>query len=185
MKHRQQMKTNIQVLKDIFLIIVLSLYTSTSFSNEVDDQISQPLKMEYSIPDGVVGVIIIDSTRMGNLLQLRGIVGKGVLVTKQDIKQACFVSRLRLVAGGFDGSNVSIHSSTPIQLNIYAQEIIDKLEAGVEIISKDYLIIDHVAEGVGDIQIVTGLGLNHGFVLNPGEWSWSTLFDEKKKEVIC
>jgi hypothetical protein len=107
------------------------------------------------------------------------------LVTKQINKQTCFTSRLRLAAGDFGGSNVSVYSSDPIRLNIYSQEIVEKLSSGVKIVSEDYLITEHFEEGFGDIQIISGLNLSHGFVLNPGEWSWSTIFGIKKKEVSC
>ncbi|KJZ16188.1 hypothetical protein TW85_04025 [Marinomonas sp. S3726] len=176
---------SIMIKLSIALTILPSLFISAAYSSDNNKKTSNSYTTEYSLPDDAIGVVFIDSTTTGSLLQLRGIFGKGILLTKNINKQTCIVSRLKLAAGDFGGSNISVHSSGPIRLDIYSREVVEKLNAGVEVVSEDYLITDLLEEKIGDIKISMGLSIKHGFVLNPINWSWLNIFDNKKNEVAC
>jgi hypothetical protein len=144
--------------------------------------------------DRVKGVVLIESPQMGSLLYLRGIAGKGTLTfidsmsnttNERQSKRQCVSAPIRFAAGDFSGSSIGIHSVESIRLLIYSDEIMDKLMSGDEVVSKDYLVTDPKENSHGDIKIESGLTLNYGFVLNPGEWSWSSLFGENQEQVDC
>ena len=137
----------------------------------------------------IKAVVYIDSPKAGTLLQLRGIAGKGVLIfqeasTKQS-RDLCVSAPIRFAAGDFGGSTVGIQSTEAIRLVIYSDNVAEKLKAGDEVVSEDYDITDQNDARLGDIKIESGLTLSYGFVLNPGEWSWSSVFGLDRKTVDC
>lgn len=136
----------------------------------------------------IKGVIYIDSPTIGSLLQLRGIVGKGAFITKREqtvSDEECLLTPIRLAAGDFEGSSVGVYSSKAIRLVIYSSEVANKLLSGKEIVSKNYDITTLIEHRAGDIKIASGLQPSYGFVLNPVEWSWSSLFGLSKKTIAC
>jgi hypothetical protein len=133
----------------------------------------------------IKGMVLIESPKVGALLQLRGMVGKGRLIVRTDDFQTCVSVPIRLAAGYFGGLNLGIEEIEQIQLVIYSDEIIKELISGEEVISENYRVTDQSEEKLGDIQINSGLTLDYGFVLNPGEWSWSSLFGQDQIKVEC
>ncbi|MGO2008253.1 hypothetical protein [Vreelandella alkaliphila] len=138
----------------------------------------------------IKGVVIIESPKTGALLQLRGIAGRGMLIsretpTQQQDEAHCVSVPMRFAAGDFGGSSIGIRSVEPIQLVIYDDEVMQKLTAGDEVVSEDYDITGQNEARLGDIKIISGLTLSYGFVLNPGEWSWLSVFGQAQNEVSC
>lgn len=145
---------------------------------------------EQVMPGDIKGVVIIESPKTGALLQLRGIAGRGMLIsretpTQQQDEAHCVSVPMRFAAGDFGGSSIGIHSAEPIQLVIYDDEVMQKLTAGDEVVSEDYDITGQNEARLGDIKIISGLTLSYGFVLNPGEWSWLSVFGQAQNEVSC
>jgi hypothetical protein len=139
--------------------------------------------------DSIKAVVYIESPKVGTLLQLRGIAGKGVLISRNDNRQeeqtTCLSSPIRFAAGDFGGDRIGIQSVEPIRLLIYSNKVAEKLMAGDEVVSEHYVITDQNDALLGDIKIESGLTLSYGFVLNPGEWSWSSIFGLNHDEVDC
>ncbi|MDB4838191.1 hypothetical protein OAH87_07000 [Marinomonas sp.] len=131
----------------------------------------------------VKAVVTIESPKVGNLLQLRGIAGKGELVTKTE--DVCLASSIKLAAGSFNGHSVGIHTGSPIKLSIYSEQVTKRLSEGDEILSDEYRITDQNDTELGDIKIESGLTLDDDFVLNPGEWSWGSVFSTGNKIMEC
>ncbi|MBU2237081.1 MAG: hypothetical protein KJ609_08880, partial [Gammaproteobacteria bacterium] len=88
-------------------------------------------------------------------------------------------------AGDFGGDSIGIQSVEPIRLLIYSDKVAEKLVRGDEVVSEDYVITDHSDAELGDIKIESGLTLSYGFVLNPGEWSWSSVFGWDREDIGC
>ncbi|KZN13097.1 hypothetical protein [Marinomonas sp. TW1] len=139
--------------------------------------------------DNLKAVVYIESPKVGTLLLLRGIAGKGVLIAKKDNRQedqaACISSPIRFAAGDFGGDSMGIQSVEPIRLLIYSDKVTKKLVEGDEVVSEHYVITDQSKAQLGDIKIESGLTLSYGFVLNPGEWSWASVFGLDHDEVDC
>ena len=167
------------------LFSVLLLLSVSACSSEITNADQNDLVFI----DNLKAVVYIESPKVGTLLQLRGIAGKGVLISKEDTRQeeqaTCVSAPIRLAAGDFGGDSIGIQSAEPIRLLIYSDKVADKLIAGDEVVSEDYVITDQNDVQLGDIKIESGLTRNYGFVLNPGEWSWSSVFGLDHKDVDC
>ncbi len=139
--------------------------------------------------DDIKGVVYITSPKVGTLLQLQGIVGKGVFIVKSTREEkgveTCLSAPIRVAAGGFGGASIGIRSSEAIQLVIYSSAVANRLLLDSEIFSEEYDVTVPSDARLGDIKIVSGLNLSHGFVLNPVEWSWSSLLGTSKESVAC
>ncbi|PYF82293.1 hypothetical protein DFP75_103119 [Marinomonas alcarazii] len=144
---------------------------------------------DFALSDNIKAVVYIESPKVGTLLQLRGIAGKGVLIAKKDNRQeelaACVSSPIRFAAGDFGGDSIGIDSVEPIRLLIYSNKVAERLIAGDEVVSEHYVITNQSDDQLGDIKIESGLTLSYGFVLNPGEWSWSSVFGLDHQDVNC
>ncbi|MCV2403596.1 hypothetical protein OFY17_12005 [Marinomonas sp. C2222] len=152
---------------------------------------------DMSQMDQIKAVVHIESPKSANLLQLRGVVGKGHLIFKGGDQLAnqsmentnwCTSLPVRLAAGGIgDTSSLQIRTSenNEIRLAIYSDDVIRKLKKGDEIVSEDYQITNLFDDQLGDIRIESGLESTDGFVLNPGEWSWFSMFRSEKQRVSC
>ncbi|WP_394182897.1 hypothetical protein [Marinomonas posidonica] len=164
-------------------ILLLFLVSACSRETTNADQNS----MAFS--DNIKAVVYIESPKVGTLLQLRGIAGKGVLIAKKDNRQeeqtTCVSSPIRFAAGDFNGDSIGIQSVEPIRLLIYSDKVTEKLIGGDEVVSEHYVITDQSKPQLGDIKIESGLTLSYGFVLNPGEWSWASVFGLDHDEVGC
>lgn len=140
---------------------------------------------QHANQDDIKGMVYIASPSVGSLLQLRGIAGKGVLTVRQESADTCITVPIRLAAGDFGGTDIGIHSSAAIRLLIYSHDVADKLLSGDEIVSEDYDVTEQSDLRSGDIKIESGLNLSYGFVLNPGEWFWSSLFGLDERNGPC
>jgi hypothetical protein len=140
---------------------------------------------QYADLDHIKGVVDIESPTVGTLLQLRGVAGKGILTVKQETPDTCVSVPVRLAAGDFGGESIGIHSSAAIRLVINSSEVANKLLSGDEVVSEDYDVTQLSDSQRGDIKIESGLDSSYGFVLNPGEWFWSSWFGLDQTEVSC
>lgn len=175
------------ILCSFIVLFTLSGCNSVSDASASDSS-------SFSQSDRVKGVVLIESPKMGSLLYLRGIAGKGVLTFKANAsnvsgeeldKHQCLSTPIRFAAGDFSGSSIGINNVQSIRLLVYSDEIMDKLISGDEVVSKDYLVTVQKENSYGDIKIASGLTLNYDFVLNPGEWSWSSLLGLDQEKVNC
>lgn len=140
------------------------------------------------IPEEAYGVVYIPSPLVGTLLQLRGITGKGKIYGRE--MSGCFEMSTRLAAGDFGGESIAIKDSEAIELVIYSQDVMNTLVAGNEVVSDHFRVSRKISDDQTrdqniDIQILTGLSTSQGFVVNPGEWSWSSLFGVVPDTVDC
>ncbi|TDO95776.1 hypothetical protein [Marinomonas balearica] len=158
------------------IMIVLSMLSLPASS-------SGTVKMPFAIPEDALGVVSIKSPTVGSLLYLRGLAGKGDFVRK-DSSFLCYRSTIRIAAGDFNGEGISIRGAEPIVLVVYDEGAVEKLRQGDEIVSEDYEV-SVVGQPHGDMEIISGLSLSHGFVLNPGEWSLSSLLGINEDPVGC
>ena len=167
------------------LCSILLLLSLAACSNDTKSSVNS--NQEWA--DGIKAVVYIESPKVGTLLQLRGIAGKGVIIVKNDKQSAgqtaCLSSPIRLAAGDFGGASIGIQTAKPIRLYIYSNKVKAELMAGDEVVSEDYVITDQTDPTHGDIKIESGLTLSYGFVLNPGEWSWSSVFGLDYVEEGC
>ncbi|RBO80258.1 hypothetical protein [Marinomonas aquiplantarum] len=132
----------------------------------------------------VNALVVIPSPKVGTLFNLRGVAGKGQMIA-QTSQHDCVAMPIRFAAGDFGGTKVGIYDGQPIRLRIYQKDIAQRLLSGDEVTSEHYRV-KAVGDGVlGDIQIESGLGLDYGFVLNPGEWSWGSILGLHKERVSC
>lgn len=141
------------------------------------------LSESYSVPNEALGIVSIESPTVGSLLHLRGLAGKGALVRK-DAKAACHKSAIRIVAGDFNGNGISIKDSKKIMLAIYSHSALKKLRDGDAVVSEDYTV-SMLGRPKGDIEIISGLALSQGFVLDPGAWSFSSWLGINEVEGDC
>lgn len=135
--------------------------------------------------DEIKGIVQIDHPKAGSLLHLRGIAGKGEFITRRKNRDGCVSIPIRFAAGDFEGSNISIQYVDSIKLAIYSDEAAKKLIFGNEVVSENYHVTDTSNPQLGDIRIESGLTLSYGFVLNPEEWSWSSLISSGHTRASC
>lgn len=164
------------------ILLLLSVSACSSEAKNTNES-------NLAFSDNIKAVVYIESPKVGTLLQLRGIAGKGVLIAKKDNRHeeqtTCVSSPIRLAAGDFGGDSIGIQSVEPIRLLIYSNKVAEKLIAGDEVVSEHYVITEQSDAQLGDIKIESGLIPSYGFVLNPGEWSWSSVFGLDHDEVDC
>ncbi|WP_421848061.1 hypothetical protein [Marinomonas sp.] len=164
------------------ILLLLSVSACSSEAKNTNES-------NLAVSDNIKAVVYIESPKVGTLLQLRGIAGKGVLIAKKDNRleeqAACVSSPIRFAAGDFGGDSIGIQSVEPIRLLVYSNKVAEKLIAGDEVVSEDYVITAQSDAQLGDIKIESGLTLSYGFVLNPGEWSWSSVFGLDHEDVGC
>lgn len=164
------------------ILLLLSVSACSSKAKNTNES-------NLAFSDNIKAVVYIESPKAGTLLQLRGIAGKGVLIANKDNRQegqtTCVSSPIRLAAGDFGGDSIGIQSVEPIRLLIYSDKVAEKLIAGDEVVSEHYVITEQSDAQLGDIKIESGLTPSYGFVLNPGEWSWSSVFGLDHDEVDC
>ena len=163
-------------------LLLLSVSACSREAKNVDQS-------NLTFSDGKKAVVYIESPKVGTLMSLRGIAGKGELIVKRNTAQTdnyrCVSAPIRFAAGDFGGDSIGIQSIEPIRLFIYSDKVVEKLIGGDEVVSEDYVITDQSDAKLGDIKIESGLTLNYGFVLNPGEWSWSSVFGLDHEDIGC
>jgi hypothetical protein len=175
------MKTvnNLPHLSTVLSVFMLVLFVSACSHEDA------LVEKTFVDSDGIKGIVRITSPKAGSLLHLRGIVGKGEFITQREDRDGCISIPIRFAAGDFEGSNISIQSVDSINLAIYSNEAARKLIVGHEVVSEDYHVTDPSNALLGDIHIESGLTLSYGFVLNPGEWSWSSLMSSAHTKTSC
>lgn len=164
------------------ILLLLSVSACSREAKNVDQS-------NLAFSDSIKAVVYIESPKVGTLLQLRGIAGKGVLISRNNNRQeglvTCVSSPIRFAAGDFGGDSIGIQSIEPIRLLIYSNKVAEILLDGDEVVSEDHVITNHSDIELGDIKIESGLTLSYGFVLNPGEWSWSSVFGWDREDIGC
>lgn len=162
-----------------------------SIAQEADSQVISPTSIAVQteagqqIPAGAYGVVHIQTPRVANLLQLRGVMGRGIAIIRSDDKQDCQSLQLRFVAGDFGGDSVSTHAAQPIRLILQSARVSNALERGEDIVSDMYVISSQKNDLDADIIIESGLSENHGFVLNPGTSIVADVFGSTTSRLNC
>jgi hypothetical protein len=175
-------------------LITLAVVLFTPFASnaqETDPQVIWPTSMAIQtetgqkIPAGAYGIVQIQTPRVANLLQLRGVTGRGTAVIRSDNSQDCLSLRLRFVAGDFGGNGVSTHKAHPIRLILQSTRVSNALARGEDVVSDMYTISSQMNDPDSDIIIESGLSESHGFVLNPGTSVVADVFGSTTNRLSC
>lgn len=162
-----------------------------SIAQETDRQVISPTSIAVQtetgqqIPAGAYGVVQIESPRVANLLQLRGVMGRGTAIIRSDDSPDCQSLQLRFVAGDFGGDSVSTHAAQPIRLILKSARVSNALSRGEDVVSDMYVISSQMNDSHADIIIESGLSESHGFVLNPGTSVVADVFGSTTSRLSC
>ena len=131
----------------------------------------------------VRATITIPTPRSANLLQLRGIGGRGTALLQ--VGGACHSMPVRLVAGDFEGRQSNLRDRDPIVLELRAHELIQALSQGVDIVSDEATVSADPTDHEASILLLSGLAEGTGFVINPGRSLASDIFGARMSAVSC
>ncbi len=131
----------------------------------------------------VRATITIPTPRSANLLQLRGIGGRGTALLQ--IGGACYSMPVRLVAGDFEGRQANLRDRQPIVLALRDPELIQALSRGVDIVSDEVTVSTGPTDHEASIVLLSGLAEGTGFVINPGRSLVSDIFGARRSTVSC
>lgn len=129
------------------------------------------------------GVITIPTPRSANLLQLRGIGGRGMALLQNG--GTCHSMSVRLVAGDFEGQQISLRDQEPIVLELRDAVLVQALSRGNEIVSDEATISADPTDTAASIVLVSGLAEGTGFVINPGSNLVSDIFGARRSAISC
>jgi len=118
-------------------------------------------------------VVTIPNPRSANLLQLRGLGGKGSAFIQ--IGNKCHLMPVRLVAGDLAGESIRVRRNAPIVIEIHDTKTVNALLNGADIVSD---------EGNG-LKIISGLMDDTGFVINPGRNIAADVLGTRVTETSC
>ncbi len=162
-----------------------------SIAQETDRQVIWPTSSAIQtetgeqIPAGAYGVVQIQTPRVANLLQLRGVMGRGIAIIRSNDSHDCQSLQLRFVAGDFGGDSVSTHAAKPIRLVLRSARVSNALARGEDVVSDMYVISSQLNDFDADIIIESGLSESHGFVLNPGTSVVADVFGSTTSRLNC
>jgi hypothetical protein len=162
-----------------------------SIAQETDRQVISPTSIAVQtetgqqIPAGAYGVVQIESPRVANLLQLRGVLGRGTAIIRSHDNHDCQSLQLRFVAGDFGGDSVSARAAQPIRLILQSARVSNALARGEDVVSDMYVISSQMNDSDADIIIESGLSESHGFVLNPGTSVVADVFGSTTSRLSC
>lgn len=181
-------------LKTTFLLTVQAAALITSFAASAQNTdkpnswpISDAVETEtgLKIPIGAYGVAQINAPRVATLLQLRGVMGRGIVILRSGESADCLTVPIRFVAGDFGGDNISFHGAGPIRLIIKTPRVAKALARGDDVVSDMFRVSNSKDDAKADIIIQSGLSESHGFVLNPGRSVAADLFGAKISHMAC
>ncbi len=118
-------------------------------------------------------VITIPNPRTANLLQLRGLGGRGTALIQ--IGETCHSLRVRFVAGDFSGASIDVRRTGPIVIELRDPQTVVALLNGEDIVSDE----------TAGIVIHSGLSAETGFVVNPGRNISADLFGAQASGIPC
>lgn len=185
------MSTNLNPFIRLMVQACVLFTPIASMAQETGSQVIWPTSIAVQtetgqkIPAGAYGVVQIKTPRVANLLQLRGVMGRGIATIRSDDNQDCQSLQLRFVAGDFGGDSVSTHTGQPIRLILQSARVSDALARGEDIVSDMYAISSQLNDPDADIIIESGLSENHGFVLNPGTSIVADVFGSTTSRLSC
>ncbi len=135
------------------------------------------------VPEKDIAVIDIPNPKEGNLLMLRGLVGKGTASFR--INGTCRSMPVRFVAGDFSGQSIDLGKSKSIQVVVTAPKVIRDLLAGRDIVSDTVRVTSDPADKASDLYLAKGLSTDTGFVMNPGRSLLADILGARKTVVEC
>lgn len=133
--------------------------------------------------DRDIAVIDIPDPKQGNLLMLRGLVGKGTASFR--IRGACRTMPVRFVAGDFSGENIDVGRSGSIRIVILSTKVMRELLAGRDLVSDMVHVSSDSADQAADLYLENGLSAETGFVINPGRSLFADALGARKTDVDC
>jgi hypothetical protein len=169
-------------------LLLMSLGAS---AQSADQQTNLPMNAAVQteagqqIPAGAYGIVRIDAPREATLLQLRGVMGSGIVILRSDDSHDCLTVPIRFVAGDFAGEGISTNATRPIRLILRSPRVARELASGHDVVSDMYRISSRQNDPDADIIIQSGLSESHGFVLNPGSSIISDLFGATASSTAC
>ncbi|MEM6507788.1 MAG: hypothetical protein AAF711_20320 [Planctomycetota bacterium] len=168
------MKYDIQKLRDQVLAVTLgaALIAIPALAAHAEDS-TQTVRATITIP----------KPRSANLLQLRGIGGRGTALLQ--VGGACHSMPVRLVAGDFEGRQANLRDQDPIVLELRDPELVQALSRGVDIVSDEATVSADLTDHEASILLLSGLAEGTGFVINPGRTLVSDIFGARMSAVSC
>lgn len=139
----------------------------------------------YKIPAGARGVAYVESPRQASLFNLRGTVGRGVIVIRDDETEGCLLIAVRFVAGDFGGDSIQTKTAEPIRLWLHSERVVKALAKGDDVVSDMFRVTTEQNDPEADIRILSGLTGTEGFVLNPGGSFVSDIFGVRSERTPC
>lgn len=171
--------------------IALFLPSLGARAQDADQQTNWPMSAAVQteagqqIPAGAYGIARIDTPRVATLLQLRGVMGSGIVIIKSDDSHDCLTVPIRFVAGDFGGEGISANATRQIHLILRSPRAAKALAAGDDVVSDMYRISTQLDDPEADIIIQSGLSESHGFVLNPGSSIVADIFGAVASRTEC
>ncbi|MFD2205449.1 hypothetical protein [Kiloniella antarctica] len=166
----------IKFSKSLSIVAVLFVFLQSNQAS-ADQDIEH-----YTIPPKAHGVILIDNLKEGNLIYMRGFVGKGTYFSRNKQGEVCSISPVPIIAGDFEETDISIHKNNHLKIVIYSSEISKLLFEGKQIESGDYDTEN--GRPLEALLIETGLPFSIPFILNPRR-SWTSWFRGELKKPKC
>ena len=169
-------------------VLIASLGTGARGSDQPTDwpmDAAVQTEAGQQIPVGAYGVAQIDAPRVATLLQLRGVMGTGIVILRSDDSHDCLTVPIRFVAGDFGGEGISANATKPIRLILRSRRVARALAAGEDVVSDMYRIGSLKDDPDADIIIQSGLSEGHGFVLNPGSSILADVFGAAVSRTAC
>ncbi|WP_298260241.1 hypothetical protein [uncultured Litoreibacter sp.] len=162
-------------LTAIGLAISLILFTTATIEAAKADTVV--------VPKRDIAVIDVPHPKEGNLLMLRGLVGKGTASFRIDGQ--CRSMPVRFVAGDFSGRSIDFGKSKSIQIVVTAPDVIRDLLAGKDLVSDMVHVASDPADKAADLHLAKGLSADTGFVINPGRSLLADVLGARKTDVDC
>ncbi|MEM6466701.1 MAG: hypothetical protein AAF679_09380 [Pseudomonadota bacterium] len=128
-------------------------------------------------------VITIPTPRSANLLQLRGMGGRGIALVA--LGTTCHRLPVRLVAGDFEGQQTNMRDGEPVVLEIRDAALVQALLNGADIVSDGASVSGDPTDAGADILLVSGLNEGTGFVINPGRNLVSDVLGMRVTDISC
>lgn len=132
----------------------------------------------HAIPPDAGGVVVVENIRQASLLQLNGMAGTGEAVLRTS-DGGCVRMAMRFAAGNFEGRGIGVRDGAPVVM-VLSDGVARDLLRGREVVS------DGLTTGPqADVEILSGLTPDFGFVLNPGRSVWAEIFGPGREPIDC
>lgn len=182
-----RLNTFIVLTAQAALLFTLCVADAQDIESPVNWSASTAIRTEagQTIPASAYGIVQIDAPRAATLLHLRGVMGRGIAIIRNEDSYDCLSLPIRFIAGDFGGDGISAHKRKSIHLTIQSAAVAKALVRGEDVVSDMYRTSSQISDSNADIIIERGLGEGYGFVLNPGSSVFADIFGTKIIQTSC